>query len=72
MSANTLRERACRAMNSNPKVALPLALLLGVAGVALFVTNLQAGESLGEQAWFVAFVVGYVVGVRPLIAQLRE
>lgn len=72
MSPNTLRERACRAMNSNPKVAVPLAVLLGVVGVGLFVQNLQAGESLGEQAWFIAFAIAYVVGVRPLVAQLRE
>jgi hypothetical protein len=72
MSANTLRERACRALNSNPKVAVPLALLLGLVGVGLFVGNLQAGESLGEQAWFLAFLIAYVIGVRPLVAQVRR
>jgi uncharacterized membrane protein len=72
MSATSLRERACRLINSNPRVAVPFALLLGVAGVGLFVQNLMAGESLREQAWFLAFLIGYAVGVRPLITQVRE
>jgi hypothetical protein len=72
MSANTLRERACRALNSNPSIALPLALVFGAFVVAHVVMNLQAGESLRQQAWFLGFLVAYIVGVRPLVAQLRQ
>jgi hypothetical protein len=72
MSATSLRERACRALNSNPRIALPLALAFGAVVVAHVVMNLQAGESLRQQAWFLGFLIAYGVGVRPLIAQVRE
>jgi hypothetical protein len=72
MSAMSLRERACRALNSDPRIALPLALVFGLLVTGHVVSNLQAGESLRQQAWFVGFLVAYGVGMQSLIAQIRE
>ena len=70
--SNTLRERACRTLNSNPRIALPLALVFGAFVVAHVVMDLRAGESLRQQAWFLGFPIAYGVGVRSLIAEVRE
>jgi hypothetical protein len=71
MTRTTLRSRLCTLLNEPNPVSLTLALALGLAGAGLYVGNLAAGDGLG-QAWFVAFLTAYAVGVGGLLSERRE
>jgi hypothetical protein len=70
MSQTTLRARLCALLNEPNPVSLTLALVLGLAGVGLYASDL-ATEGVG-QPWFVAFVIAYAVGVGGLLSEWRE
>ena len=71
MSQTSLRTRLCALLNEPNPVSLTLAAALGLAGVGLYATNLAAGDGFG-QAWFVAFLTAYAVGVGGLLSEWRE
>lgn len=71
MSQTSLRTRLCTLLNGPNPVSLTLVLALGLAGVGLYATNLAAGDGFG-QAWFVAFLTAYAVGVGGLLSEWRE
>jgi hypothetical protein len=71
MSATSLRTRLCALLNEPNPVSLTLAAALGLAGVGLYARNLAAGDGIG-QAWFVAFLTAYAVGVGGLLSRWRE
>ncbi len=72
MTQLTIKQRLCQLLSENERLSLVMAGLLGLVGIGLLVGNLQAGESVTEQAWFLAFLIAYVVGVRPLVASVRR
>lgn len=70
MSRTTLRGRLCTLLNEPNPISLTLALALGLAGVGLYASNITT-EGIG-QAWFVAFLIAYAVGVGELLSEWRE
>jgi len=58
------------AERTQPRLA-DLTAALGLAGVGLYATNLAAGDGLG-QAWFVAFLTAYAVGISRLLSEWRD
>lgn len=71
MSQTTRRGRLCTLLTEPNPVSLTLAAVLGVLGVGLYASNLAAGDGLG-QAWFVAFLTAYAVGVSGLLSEWFE
>lgn len=71
MSQTSFRGRLCTLLNEPNPVSLTLAAALGLAGVGLYATNLAAGDGFG-QAWFVAFLTAYAVGVSRLLSEWRD
>jgi hypothetical protein len=71
MSQTSVRGRLCGLLNEPTPISLTLAAALGLLGVGLYVTNLAAGDGFG-QAWFVAFLTAYAVGVGGLLSRWRE
>jgi hypothetical protein len=71
MSQTSFRGRLCALLNEPNPVSLTLAAALGLAGVGLYAGNLAAGDGFG-QAWFVAFLTAYAVGVSRLLSEWRE
>ena len=71
MSQTSFRGRLCGLLNEPNPVSLTLATAVGLAGVGLYATNLAAGDGVG-QAWFVAFLTAYAVGVSHLLSEWRD
>ena len=71
MSQTSVRGRLCALLNEPNPVSLTLALALGLLGIGLYAGDLAAGEGVG-QAWFVAFLTAYAVGVGGLLSERRE